>query len=89
MENYVFAVWDFMSLLKSLQRSLTSVSFPWIPRKNAKIVNFINNIVLEEECDDFETKNPEKAISHFDLYIISMKELGAGSGAIVDLTSQI
>jgi hypothetical protein len=85
-ETHVFAVWDFMSLLKSLQIGLTSVSLPWVPVGNADTRYLINEIVLGEESDVDEAGN---RISHFELYIKAMQQMGASTDVISQLIEHI
>jgi len=85
-ETHVFAVWDFMSLLKSLQIGLTSVSIPWVPVGNADTRYLINEIVLGEESDVDEAGN---RISHFELYMKAMQQMGASTTVISQLIGKI
>ncbi len=78
MQSHVYAVWDFMSLLKGLQRSLTCVEVPWRPTSDAPSRRLINEIVLGEESDLYEGE----AISHFELYLRAMRQSGAETGAV-------
>jgi len=83
---HVFAVWDFMSLLKSLQIGLTSVTLPWLPVGTANTRFLINEIVTGEESDVDEFGN---RISHFELYKQAMVQMGASTQLIDSLIHEI
>jgi hypothetical protein len=79
MEHHVFAVWDFMSLLKSLQRRLCCVELPWLPAADATASRFINEIVLAEESDE---DGRGGFASHFEMYHRAMTQSGASTAGI-------
>jgi Protein of unknown function (DUF3050) len=86
MEHHVFAVWDFMSLLKALQRELTSLELAWRPRGDAVARRLINEIVVGEESDDDRGGG---YISHFELYHRAMREAGASTEAIDEVIARL
>jgi hypothetical protein len=77
MESHVYAVWDFMCLLKSLQQKLTCVGVFWVPTEFPASRRFINEIVLGEESDEFDGR----PVSHFEVYLEAMQECGADTSA--------
>lgn len=79
MANHVFAVWDFMSLLKALQSRLTCVTTPWLPPPDPSAARIINEIVLCEESDEV---SPGEYLDHFRLYLTAMREIGANTQPI-------
>ncbi len=79
MQQHVYCVWDFMSLLKRLQNEICSTSVPWKPIKNGNAAHLINSIVLGEESDSLPNGNHA---SHFELYIQAMKEIKADTSNI-------
>jgi hypothetical protein len=90
MEHHVYAVWDFMSLLKALQRAVTCIDVPWIPRGDPAARRFINEIVLDEESDKVSLSGePPAPTSHFDLYLHAMTRVGADTTSIHELLKRV
>ena len=85
METHVFAVWDFMCLLKTLQRGLTCVEVPWRPSPLAESRRLINEIVFGEESDLYQGQ----PLSHFELYRLAMRQCGANTQAIDTFLARI
>lgn len=86
MEYHVFAVWDFMSLLKGLQNRLTCTSIPWVPVGDAETRYLINEIVVGEESDELPDG---RRISHFELYLNAMAQAGASTTKMEQLLSTL
>jgi hypothetical protein len=70
LENHVYAVWDFMSLLKALQSKLTCTTTLWFATTNPQTRYLINEIVVAEESD--LTIDGQRS-SHYEMYIEAMK----------------
>jgi hypothetical protein len=86
MEHHVFAVWDFMSLLKALQRRLCCVDVPWLPAADPTASRLVNEIVLAEESDEDRRGG---FASHFALYHQAMKRCGANTAPIDGLLREL
>jgi hypothetical protein len=86
MEHHVWAVWDFMSLLKSLQAELAPTTVPWVPPRDAAAARLINEIATVEEGDDGPDGLPA---SHFEIYLQAMDEAGADTRPIRSFISEV
>lgn len=86
MEHHIYAVWDFMSLLKSLQTGLTCTNIPWVPTGNPDTRYLINEIVTGEESDVDEKGN---RTSHFELYLKAMTEADCNTEPVHQFITQL
>lgn len=86
LESHVYAVWDFMSLLKALQSRLTCTTTPWFATKNPETRYLINEIVLAEETD---LTLDGRHQSHYEMYIEAMEACGADTSKIESFLAEI
>lgn len=79
MQSHVYAVWDFMSLVKRLQNHFAPTTVPWLPPRDPLAARLINEITLGEESDH---DHQGQFASHFQLYLGAMREIGADSTSV-------
>jgi hypothetical protein len=91
MEYHVYSVWDFMSLIKSVQAVVAPAASPWTPRGDAASRRFINELVLEEESDEGlpDAQGQRTFSSHFELYCAAMREIGADDRAALTFVERV
>lgn len=89
MKHHVFAVWDFMSLLKTIQHNVVPTGNIWLPTAGTRsdIARMINEIVLCEESDI--SPDGKSSISHFDLYLQAMAEIDADTNPIREFLQKV
>jgi len=85
MENHVFSVWLFMCLLQSLVYRLTG-SILWNSPHDYNILKVLRSIMFEEEMD---TISDASLISHLDMYIRGMEEVGASTVDIMNTLERV
>jgi hypothetical protein len=86
LENHVYAVWDFMSLLKALQNKLTCTTTPWFATPHPETRYLINEIVLAEESD---LSIDGRHLSHFEMYLEAMQDCGAKTTPIEQFLKEV
>lgn len=86
LEIHIYAVWDFMSLLKALQQKLTCTLTPWFPSVNTETRYLINEIVLAEESD---LSLDGRRLSHYEMYIEAMEDTKASAVEIKDFLEEV
>lgn len=75
MSTHAYAVWDFMSLLKTVQHNIAPSTNLWLPNRGnrSELARMINEIVL---CEESDVVPGGGHMSHFDMYLLAMKEVG-------------
>lgn len=86
LESHVYAVWDFMSLLKALQSKLTCTTTPWFPTVNTETRYLINEIVIAEESD---LTLDGRRQSHYEMYLEAMQDCGANTTKVAHFLANI
>ena len=86
MNHHIYAVWDFMSLLKALQQNLTCTNVPWFPVGSANTRYLINEIVTGEESDVDSQGNRK---SHYEMYLDAMQQCNADPAVFLNFISML
>ena len=89
MDSHVFAIWDYLTILKALQRKLASKNIRLLDQDVPDLPFLINQIVINEEIEEESSQEYLSALGVYQLYINTMKEIGADINPITNFVESI
>ncbi len=74
-EFQVWCVWDFMSILKSVQTQIFSNDILWLPPDNPSLGARFYELIATEETDNSPGGEEDERLSHFQSFVLAMKQM--------------
>ncbi len=79
-EHHVICVWSYSFLLRNIYQELVSVIHPLNSQGQKEAIRLISEIILDEEVEE---QHDGSLMSHMEVYMEAMQDLGADLGPIV------
>jgi hypothetical protein len=79
-EHHVICVWSYNFLLREIHQELVGMIHPLNSQSQKEAIRLVSEMVLEEEVEE---QQDGSLLSHFEIYLEAMQDLGANIGPIV------
>lgn len=79
-EHHVICVWGYSYLLRNIYQELVNGIHPLISQEQKEALRLVSEIILDEEVEE---QHDGSLMSHMEVYMEAMQDLGADMGPIV------
>lgn len=80
MEHHVICVWSYNFLLREIHQELVGLIHPLNSQSQKEAIRLVSEMILEEELEE---QQDGSLLSHFEIYLEAMQDLGANISPIV------
>ncbi len=79
-EHHVICVWSYNFLLRDIHQELVTMIHPLNSQSQKEAIRLVSEMILEEEVEE---QNDGTLVSHLEIYLEAMQDLGANISPIV------